>query len=309
MEIIWIHGLSCNGNTQSFLSMEEEDLTLFLKDFRLLFQPSLSEESDFEKAVDRILKKEHVDVLILEGAIDKDMKLEIFGFEYNDLLLKLCSLATYVIALGNCAVFGNIPALGREEVVGLQYRFKEKGGFLGADFVSKGGYPVINISGCPAHPRWLISVLYTLKERRDLPLDEFNRPKEIYAYLSHHGCSRNEYFEWKVETEEFGKREGCLFYKLGCRGPMTHSPCNLLLWHGESSKTRAGQPCFGCTEFDFPREGLFTTQLQMGIPKDLPEGVSKRGYIMISGVAKSFTPERLKKRLVYEDNEEASDQS
>ncbi|NPB08546.1 MAG: Ni/Fe hydrogenase [Aquificae bacterium] len=309
MEVIWLHGLSCNGNTQSFLSMEGEEFELLLENFNFLYQPTLSSEEELESVLSGVLERGHIDLLILEGAIDEESEFKLLGESYFEIVRRLCSIAGYVIALGNCAAYGNIPALTKSSVKGLQYRFREKGGFLGGDFLSRKGYPVINLTGCPAHPRWLISTMYALKERRSLPLDEYGRPKELYAFLTHQGCTRNEYFEWKVEAEEFGRREGCLFYRLGCRGPMTHSSCNVILWHGESSKTRAGQPCFGCTEFDFPRENLFTTQLQMGIPRDLPEGVSKRGYIMISGVAKSFTPERLKKRLVYEDNEETPGKS
>lgn len=95
---------------------------------------------------------------------------------------------------------------------------------------------------------------------RKIMLDEFNRPKELFMYLPHDGCTRNEYFEWKAEAEEFGHKEGCLFYNLGCRGPLTHAPCNKILWNRISSKTRAGMPCIGCTEFNFPlRENYFDT--------------------------------------------------
>ena len=60
------------------------------------------------------------------------------------------------------------------------------------------------------------------------------------------------HFAYKVSATEFGQRKGCLFYDLGCRGPMTHSPCNRILWNRQSSKTRAGMPCLGCTEPEFP---------------------------------------------------------
>ena len=61
---------------------------------------------------------------------------------------------------------------------------------------------------------------------------------------------------------------------------MTHSPCNRILWNRQSSKTRAGMPCLGCTEPEFPFFDLapgtvFKTQTVMGVPKDLPPGVDK----------------------------------
>ena len=44
------------------------------------------------------------------------------------------------------------------------------------------------------------------------------------------------------------KKRVVLFYEQGCRGPMTHSSCNKILWNEVSSKTRVGMPCIGCTE-------------------------------------------------------------
>ena len=80
------------------------------------------------------------------------------------------------------------------------------------------------------------------------------------------------HFAYKVSATEFGQRKGCLFYDLGCRGPMTHSPCNRILWNRQSSKTRAGMPCMGCTEPEFPFYDLapgtvFKTQTVMGVPE------------------------------------------
>ncbi|HID05210.1 MAG TPA: Ni/Fe hydrogenase [Aigarchaeota archaeon] len=284
--LLWLHGLSCSGNTQSFLCGEDPHPWDVLSAFELLYHPALTWEEDMEEVVGRVLKGEvPLDVFVLEGAV---------GPDNSEVLRELTKRAGYVIALGNCAVFGNIPALGERAVSGLQFRFKERGGLLGKDFKSGSGYPVINLSGCPAHPSWLSHVLMSILEDYPIHLDDLGRPKDIYASLTHQGCSRNEYFEWKIDAEGFGKKEGCLFYYLGCRGPMTHSSCNRILWNGVSSKTRAGMPCVGCTEYDFPRENLFRTEHLMGVPKDLPEGVSRRGYILLSGVAKTFAPERLK---------------
>jgi hydrogenase small subunit len=103
------------------------------------------------------------------------------------------------------------------------------------------------------------------------------------------------HFAYKVSATEFGQRKGCLFYDLGCRGPMTHSPCNRILWNRQSSKTRAGMPCLGCTEPEFPFFELnpgtvFRTQTVMGVPKDLPAGVDKKGYVALTSAAKNAAP-------------------
>ena len=89
----------------------------------------------------------------------------------------------------------------------------------------------------------------------------------------------------------------CRFYDQGCRGPMTHAPCNKIMWNDVSSKTRSGQPCFGCTEPDFPRRHLFETRKNMSIPEEVPLGISKRSYLTLTGIAKTFRIERLHARL------------
>jgi hydrogenase small subunit len=156
---------------------------------------------------------------------------------------------------------------------------------------------IINIPGCPAHYEWLVYVLDMIYENKKILLDELNRPKEIFSFTSHSGCSRNEYFEWKIDAEDFGKKEGCLFYEQGCQGPFTHSNCNRILWNEINTKPRAGTPCFGCTENNFPKIGLFETETFMGIPANIPLGVSKRAYLTLSGIAKSLKNERLSKKL------------
>ncbi|RUM30123.1 MAG: Ni/Fe hydrogenase [Aquifex sp.] len=281
MNLIWLQRLTCSGNTHSLLS--SEDANLVFEEFEVLFHPSFSVESE-EEVIKKVLKKGKLNILVVEGAINKE----------DDIVKKLCKIADYVIAVGSCAVYGNLPALKDKDVSGLQFRFKEKGGILGKSFISRKGYPVINLSGCPANPEWITGTLLKIKSKRKLNLDELGRPKEYYNSLAHWGCSRNEFFEWKVEAKSLGKEKGCLFYHFGCRGPLTHSTCNVILWNGVNSKTRAGTPCFGCTEYDFPRENLWETKQYAGIPAELPLGVSKRGYIMVSGMAKMFAPERLK---------------
>jgi Ni,Fe-hydrogenase I small subunit len=54
-------------------------------------------------------------------------------------------------------------------------------------------------------------------------------------------------------------------------------------------------PCLGCTEPEFPFFELapgtvFKTQTVMGIPKELPLGVDKKGYIALTGAAKTAAP-------------------
>jgi hydrogenase small subunit len=76
---------------------------------------------------------------------------------------------------------------------------------------------------------------------------------------------------------------------------MTHSSCNRILWNRVSSKTRAGMPCIGCTEPEFPFHDLkpgtvFKTQTIMGAPKELPPGVKQKDYAVLTVVAKDAAP-------------------
>ncbi len=304
--LLWIQGLSCNGNTQSILNAENPQIYELFSKINLLYHPSLSVENNVLDIVEDIYRDRlSLDFLVVEGAITNNKNFyKIGNYSIGEIIEKLKNKAKYIIAIGNCAVFGNIPSLYKEnkDIKGLQFKFKEKEGFLPADFKTSSGYPVINIPGCPSHPAWFTQTIITLYYEKPLILDKFNRPKELFMYLSHDGCIRNEYFEWKFEAEEFGHKEGCLFYNLGCRGPITHAPCNKILWNRVSSKTRAGMPCIGCTEYDFPlRENYFETKKNIGIPEEVPLGVSKRAYITITGVAKTLKNERVSKKLEETD--------
>jgi uptake hydrogenase small subunit len=90
----------------------------------------------------------------------------------------------------------------------------------------------------------------------------------------------------------FGKRGGCLFYEVGCRGPLTHASCNRILWNRQSSKTRANHPCLGCTEPGFPHHDLakgsiFKTMKNLSfLPKEVPVGQNKMSHYFKSGIGK-----------------------
>lgn len=290
LTVVWFQAITCNGNTHSLLSANASRLELFFDSFNLIYHPSLT----IEKTLDDILtQNEKIDFLLIEGAISKNEK---FFSVSNDstfnLLNKLALKAKHIIAVGSCASNGGMHAkfTQNDDICGINDSIKEQ-------TINKLEHSIINLTGCPVHPEWILQTLFTLKNYGKMQLDEQKRPKELYSTLAHHGCTRNEYFEWKVEGS-FGKKEGCLFYDQGCRGPMTHSSCNKILWNDISSKTRVGMPCIGCTESDFPRENMLETKKNIGIPLDVPLGISKRAYLSITGIAKTFKIERLNKKLM-----------
>jgi len=290
--IIWLQGLTCNGNSHSFFNYPQ--MPSFAASFEMLYHPLLCGHEDF---LSFLSSDSSFDFLILEGALSHDERiLERFGLPFYEILDNLASRAKHIICAGSCASFGGVFRLRDPlKITGALFSGKEKGGY----WLEKDN--VVNISGCPMHPKWLVETLLALHLGEKVLLDPFLRPKEVFSYLVHHGCLRNEYFEWKVDSHQLGEREGCLFYEHGCLGPMSHANCNKILWNGVSSKTRAGSPCLGRTEFDFPRVALYETQKNMSLPQT-PFGISKRAYYSLAGVAKSFKIERLEKKLIDENN-------
>lgn len=288
--VVWFQAITCNGNTHSLLSANSSRLELFFDSFNLIYHPSLT----IEKTLDDILtQNEEIDFLLIEGAITSNEKFfSISNDSTFNLLNKLALKSKYIIAVGSCASNGGMHAkfTQNDDICGISDSINEQ-------TINKLEHSIINLTGCPVHPEWILQTLFTLKNYGKMQLDDEKRPKELYSSLAHHGCTRNEYFEWKVEGA-FGEKEGCLFYDQGCRGPMTHSSCNKILWNDISSKTRVGMPCIGCTESDFPRENMLETKKNIGIPLDVPLGISKRAYLSITGIAKTFKIDRLNKKLM-----------
>jgi hydrogenase small subunit len=293
----------------SFLNAEEPSACDLIADFgiKVLWHPSLGAElgDNLQQLLwDCVNGKIPLDILVFEGSVVNAPNgtgtwNRFAARPMKDWLGDLAAVAGFVVAVGDCATWGGIPAMAPNpsQSQGLQFLKRNKGGFLGTDYRSKGGLPVINIPGCPAHPDWITQILVAIATNRlgDITLDEFNRPQTFFKSFTQTGCTRNIHFAYKAGTHEFGQRWGCLYYDLGCRGPMTHSSCNRILWNRVSSKTRAGMPCLGCTEPEFPFYDLkpgtvFKTQTVMGVPKDLPTGVNKKDYALLSVVAKDATP-------------------
>jgi hydrogenase small subunit len=205
--------------------------------------------------------------------------------------------ARHIITAGTCATFGGIfKQYDPEYISGFCFN-EEAQNERYETYASK----LISLPGCPIHPKWLSYVLMMIAHGRQIPLDEMHRPQELYNITVHSGCSRNEYFEWKVDTKGFGLKEGCLFYELGCQGPYTRGSCNKILWNDTSSKTVVGTPCFGCTDPDFPKSILFETKTNMGIPATMPLGVPRRAYLTATGIVKSFKIRRFEERIIDYD--------
>lgn len=304
--LFWLQCGGCGGDTMSLLNLESPDFPDLLRclDIDVLWHPSMSSTNAFQKAQlmqDILDGRQSLDILCVEGAVIRGpggtgMYNTFGGKPGKDCIAELSKVAQYVIAVGTCACFGGVTAAGEVEATGLQFHREEKGGFLGKQFVAKSGLPVINLSGCPCHCDVIAGTLSSLIADVPLPLNEYHSPLNWYGLLVHQGCVRNEYHEYRVEEHDFGEK-GCLFFHMGCRGPLTYGPCNKLLWNRRSSRTYVGVPCGGCTRPDFPSPyPFFRTRNIAGIPIDLPEGVDRAHYLAYKGMAAASAPKRLKTR-------------
>ena len=304
--LYWLQCGGCGGDTWSLFNAESPNVVELFNalDINLLWHSSISigDRNDKLKLNEEIISgKQQLDVLCIEGSILRGPGGtgrfdESDGKPKKDLVAALAKRAEYILAIGTCASFGGIGTNTETEATGLQFTNWEEGGFLSKDFMTGSGLPIINLPGCPCHCDVVTGTLSAMISGIKIELSEYNSPLEWYSMMVHQGCTRNEYHEYRVEDAQFGKK-GCMFFHLGCHGPLVHGPCNKLLWNKRSSKTRVGVPCFGCTRPDFPQQHpFFFTRNIEGIPLELPEGISRAHYMAYKGMAAAAAPERLKTR-------------
>jgi Ni,Fe-hydrogenase I small subunit len=157
--------------------------------------------------------------------------------------------------------------------------------------------PVINIAGCPIHPGWFVDTLLQIAAGTLTPgdLDEWERPLAYTSSLVHHGCARNEYYEFKASAEEMGDL-GCMMENLGCKGTQARADCNLRAWNGSGSCLDGGYPCINCTApgFEEPGHAFPVTPKISGIPIGLPTDMPKAWFVALASLSKAATPRRLK---------------
>lgn len=315
LNLLWLQSGGCGGCTLSLIGAEAPDLVtaLDLAGIDLLWHPSLSEAtgSEFHALLARIAAGEiPLDILCLEGSVIRGPRgtgkfhmLSGSGRPMMDLIDELARRARHVVAIGTCAAYGGITAAGDNpsEACGLAYDGREGGGLLGPAFRSASGLPVVNISGCPVHPGWVVETFLQLGLGAMTPadIDRFGRPRFYADHLVHHGCSRNEFYEFKASAQKLGQL-GCMMEHLGCMGTQVHGDCNIRPWNGEGSCTRGGYPCISCTEPGFEEldHPYLQTPKRAGIPVGLPTDMPKAWFVALASLSKAATPERLRKNAV-----------
>ena len=309
--VLWLQSGGCGGCNMSLLCADTRDFAAMWQDagIELLWHPSLSLESGDEvQAIlaDCLSGRTRLHALCVEGALLRGPNgtgrfhvLAGTDVPMIDWVRRLAAVADYTLAIGTCAAYGGVTAAGNNptDACGLQYDGEQPGGLLGSAYRSRRGLPAINVAGCPTHPGWVTDTLMALAAGlfgAD-DLDALARPRFYADQLVHHGCPRNEFYEYKASAEKPSDL-GCLMENLGCKGTQAHGDCNTRLWNGEGSCTRGGYACINCTApgFEEPGHPFLQTPKLAGIPIGLPTDMPKAWFVALAALSKSATPQRVK---------------
>jgi hydrogenase small subunit len=274
----WLAGMSCDGCTISVSGASEPSLEdLLLGNVPglprlILYHPVLAVEAgeefmrNYELAAEGKLDAPYV--IILEGsAVDdslivgegywvglgarpghEDGRQVISLMEWID---RLAPGAAAAIAIGTCATWGGVPAAEGNPTgaMGLM-------DYLGKEYRSAFGLPVINIPGCaPIGDNFtevVAMLLHFLQGTGPLPeFDDLGRPAWQFHHTVHNRCVRGGYYEEGVFAKKYGEPE-CLV-ELGCWGPVVQ--CNIVergaIRHHGGCMNQGGI-CIGCTMPGFP---------------------------------------------------------
>lgn len=261
---IWLQGAGCSGCSVSVLNAVGPTIGQLVLDelapgkhVSVRFHPTIMAATG-NLAVEIMLSAEtgtEPFLLVLEGAVPTRIG-DIAGcgpdgkeLDFTEHFVELAAKAMAVIAIGDCAAFGGIPASG-PNLAGC----KSARAVMAEHGVTT---PLINLGGCPPHPDWFTQtvasvLLYGLPDPAALDADL--RPKWFYGALIHENCPRRPYFDAGKFAKVFGD-PGCL-YELGCKGPFTYADCPRRKFNnGVNWCIDAGSPCHGCAESEFPNLG------------------------------------------------------
>ncbi|MGH7277367.1 MAG: hydrogenase expression protein HypE [Candidatus Rokuibacteriota bacterium] len=274
IDVLWITaGLGCDGDTIAMTAATQpsiEDLVLGMIPGIprvTLHNPCLSYEvgDEFMRHFERAAAGE-LDpfLLVVEGSIPNEgNKTEGYwaGFGTDRAtgqpittcawIDRLAPRAWAVVAAGTCATYGGIHAMSGNPTgcMGLA-------DYLGWQWRSKAGIPIVCVPGCPVQPDSFMEVLlYLLSQAVGrapmIPLDDALRPTWLFGQTVHEGCDRGGYYEQGDFAAEYGSRK-CIV-KLGCWGPVVLCNVPKRGWMaGIGGCPNVGGVCIGCTMPGFP---------------------------------------------------------
>ncbi|MHB8894746.1 MAG: hydrogenase small subunit [Candidatus Geothermincolia bacterium] len=282
--IIWIQGQNCTGCSISFLNSNYPGVAeLVLDKLSVRYQPNVmaaagqTAVSAISDTVAAAKDGKGFYVLVVEGPvptkangeyctfglIDKKKNLAGTGAQVpgdktvQEWMKELVPRASAVIANGNCASFGGIPAAnagttGTTPVGEIVARIDPK-------------KPMVNVGGCPSHPDWFVGTalealiaLGVLPGGKQFNLNENKMSKTFFGQMIHENCERRGAFDagmflenWNDQSPDF---KLCMF-KQGCKGPVTYADCPVRRWNsGVNWCVGASAPCHGCASPSFYKE-------------------------------------------------------
>jgi hydrogenase small subunit len=274
VHIVWMtSGLGCDGDSVSITAATQPSIEDVLLDAIPglpkvhLHNPVLAYENggdflDFWYQAE----KGQLDpfVLVIEGSIpNESIKKEGYWaalgtdpktgqpITTNSWIDRLSPKAIAVIGCGTCATYGGIHAMAGNPTGAMGLN-----DYLGWDWRSKAGIPVVNVPGCPVQPdNFMETVLYLLYQVAGLapmiPLDDVGRPEWLFGRTVHDGCDRAAYYEQGDFATEYGSPK-CIV-KLGCWGPVVNCNVPKRGWMaGIGGCPNVGGICIGCTMPGFP---------------------------------------------------------
>ncbi len=164
---------------------------------------------------------------------------------------RLAPHAWGIVAAGTCAAYGGIHAMAGNPTgcMGLP-------DYLGREWRSAAGLPLVCVPGCPVQPdNFMETLLHLLYHAAGLappiPLDELLRPSWLFGQTVHEGCDRAGYYEQADFTLHYGTPH-CLV-KVGCWGPVVECNVGKRGWMGGiGGCPNVGGICIGCTMPGFP---------------------------------------------------------
>jgi hydrogenase small subunit len=276
----WFAGMSCDGCTVAVTGATSPSVEAMLLGTvpglprLVLHHPVVNVEAGpnylkaAEEAVAGTIDAPYV--VILEGSItDETRALETGGYwsaqgeqpwgpdgadravSANEWIARLAPNAAAMIAIGTCATWGGIPSSDGNPTGAMSLM-----DFLGKDYRSAFGVPVVNVPGCaPVGDNFMetaAAILYFLQGYGPLPeFDELGRPAWLFGETVHRHCVRGAYYEEGDFATEFGD-PNCLV-EIGCWGPVVN--CNITsrgTINHVGGCMNAGGACIGCTMPGFP---------------------------------------------------------
>jgi hydrogenase small subunit len=192
----------------------------------------------------------------------------------NEWIDRLAPKATIVLCAGTCSSYGGIHAMSGNPTGAMGVP-----DYLGWDWKSKAGIPIVCVPGCPVHPDNLSeTILYLLYQAAGaapmIPLDEHLRPQWLYGKTVHEGCDRAGYYEQGEFAKTYDSPK-CLV-KIGCWGPVVKCNVPKRGWiNGVGGCPNVGGICIGCTMPGFPDKFM---PFMDAPPGSLVSGTASQAY-------------------------------